>query len=154
MITLEHSALKRARVLPKGKLLSQQSAFNHSATAPRIAQQNFTTRAPRKRRAALVERVGFEPTTRRLEVDNPYASALERARDASGCFFLLCLTELPPHTDLHLETRACEVLEESAGFEPAELTFSSLATKRNKPLCHDSVQLETICSSVGESGGI
>ena len=34
VITLEHSALERARVLPKGKLLAQQSAFNHSATAP------------------------------------------------------------------------------------------------------------------------
>jgi hypothetical protein len=45
----------RARVLPKGKLREQLFAFNHSATAPLIAQQNFITRVPRKRRAMLVE---------------------------------------------------------------------------------------------------
>ena len=48
-------------------------------------------------------------------------------------FFLLYQLSYRPTRRSSPRDTACEVLEELAGFEPAERQFSSLATKRNKP---------------------
>ena len=99
-----------------------------------------------------MERVGLEPTTRRVVVDNPDASALSEQGMRQDVFPALP-TELPPHTLIFTPEKK-EVLEESAGFEPAERQFSSLATKRNKPNSATIPDLLESRSSIGESGGI
>ena len=63
-----------------------------------------------------MERVGLEPTTWRLKVDNPHASArneqgVQRENPSRTRFLaleldvLLYLTELPPHDEKIVETR-------------------------------------------------